>query len=366
VGRNGTLRYRAGEAARRRIRDEGLNPETVGCVAGPASGPKWLVLAGVDRALIESGLATAPRGERRRLLVGSSAGAWRMLALAASRPLAVHAGLLRGYVHQVFPRGVRSSRVSAAYRRMLDDVFPAEEVRHVLGHPAVDLGLHVTCVPGLPRRASRWRHVPMLGAIGALHAVAPAVARGMMRRVLFHSRPPAFEPAFDGRLAPLTAENLPAAALATGTVPVHMDPVPSIPGGPPGPFVDGGLADYHLRQRYVASGDGITLFPHFQRDVLAVWFDRHPPRRRPDRQALDNVLQLYPSREFVATLPGGKLPDRDDFFTFVDDPDERIRRWSAIAAESERLGETFSADLEAGRIPDLLEPLARPPSGADS
>ena len=61
--------------------------------------------------------------------------------------------------------------------------------------------------------------------------------------------------------------------------------------------------------------------------------------------------------ELVARLPGGAVPSREDFTRFVQQPAERIRRWQIAALESERLGEQFVADLEHGRVAELLQPL---------
>ena len=87
------------------------------------------------------------------------------------------------------------------------------------------------------------------------------------------------------------------------------------------------------------------------------WFDRYQPRRRPSAEALECLLQIYPSPEFVAGLPGGRIPNRDDFMLFMDDPQLRIRRWREASAASERLGEQLLDDLEHGRIPDLMREL---------
>jgi len=97
------------------------------------------------------------------------------------------------------------------------------------------------------------------------------------------------------------------------------------------------------------------VFPHFQRHIVPNWFDRYAPRRVPAADVTNNVLQIYPSETFIQSLPGGRIPTRDDFKMFADDPDERIRRWREVVAASERLGEQFVEDREAGQIPNLIE-----------
>jgi hypothetical protein len=58
-------------------------------------------------------------------------------------------------------------------------------------------------------------------------------------------------------------------------------------------------------------------------------------------------LLVAPSREYLATLPHGKLPDRGDFKRF--DDATRMKYWRAAIAESERLADAF---LEFARKPD--------------
>ena len=84
------------------------------------------------------------------------------------------------------------------------------------------------------------------------------------------------------------------------------------------------------------------------------WFDRYL-RRRPSPPVVDCVLQVFPSPAFVAGLPGGRIPTRDDFKIFIDDPGERIRRWREVVDASQRLGEQFLEDLADDRIPERIQ-----------
>lgn len=340
-----------------RLRGEGLRPGRIRAVAGPASGPRWLALAGIDRALIESGLAAAPDDAPPRLLVGASAGAWRMLAMASRDPRAAHGRLVRGYVNQVFPRGVTPERVSESYRRMLAEVLSDDDLRHIVSRTSTDVAVHVTRLRGPFPWKIRAVQIAAMALGKAMHHVSGRVITLLSRRVLLHTRPERFVPPFEGALVPLTPEAIRPAALASGTVPVYMAPVRAAGWAPRGTYVDGGLADYHLRQAYVAPGEGITLFPHFQERVCAVWFDGGTPGRRPPAEAVADVLQVYPSAEFVERVPGGRLPDRDDFFAMAADPGERIRRWTEVAARSDELGAAFLRDLESGAWADRLRPI---------
>ena len=338
------LRYRAGPRALRLLRQEGLGPRTV-----PASGPKWLALVGLDRALLESDLLT--RG--RILLAGASAGAWRMLTFACSDPGAAHRSLFEGYVSQVFHRGVRPAAISDAYRRMLEEIL-AGEIDGLLEHPVFDLGVHTVRA----RFASSWWGIGLsLAAAAALNPLTARATGWLFDRVLFHSRPQRFAVPFAGSVVRLEHRLLLAAAAASGAVPLYLEAVRDPTGAPAGAYVDGGLADYHLNQRYLDGEEGLVLLPHYRRTAVGRWLDKRKPRRRPPAAATRDLLLIHPSREFIARLPGGRLPDRDEFKRFVDHPQERIRRWRSAAALSEALGEELLADLEAGRLPDLVEPL---------
>lgn len=351
------LEYRAGTRALERLRRDGLRPSLVRALAGPASGPRWLVLAGLDRALMKAGLAAAYNGGPPRLLVGSSAGAWRMLAMASRDPERTHARLVEGYLERSFTRGVTAAQVSESYRGMLAEILTEDDRRFIASNPATDVAVHVTRL----RTPLPWRiRVVQSAAIvvgAALHRMSAQWISVLARRVLLHTRPERFHPGFQGLVVPLTPEGMVPAALASGTIPVLMQPVRGLPHAPRGMYMDGGLADYHLRQPYVAPGEGITLFPHYQRRICAVWYDRGTPSRRPPAEALADVLEIHPTDAFIGSLPDGRLPERDDFVTYLDTPEERIRRWTEVVNRSEELGAALLRDIESGALVDKIAPL---------
>ncbi|MGD8690393.1 MAG: patatin-like phospholipase family protein, partial [Gammaproteobacteria bacterium] len=72
---------------------------------------------------------------------------------------------------------------------------------------------------------------------------------------------------------------------------------------------------------------------------------------------LDRVVLLAPSREFVATLPGGRIPDRDDFYRLSEA--ERLRAWETVIEASRRLGDEFAELTVSGAIRERVQPLTR-------
>jgi len=65
---------------------------------------------------------------------------------------------------------------------------------------------------------------------------------------------------------------------------------------------------------------------------------------------------VAPSREYVAKLPYGKLPNRSDFRKFAGDDEGREKYWRAAIAESDRLGDAFLRLVES-RDAEGIEPL---------
>jgi hypothetical protein len=156
--------------------------------------------------------------------------------------------------------------------------------------------------------------------------------------------------------ARLDAANLSSAILASCSIPFWLKAVHDIPGGPPGAYWDGGITDYHLHWSYAGMREGLVLYPHFQSTVVPGWLDKTWRARHRATAALDNLVLLCPSPEWVATLPGGKIPDRSDFKTYADDEPARQRLWRNAVAESQRLADEFAEWAQR----DSVDPLPLP------
>jgi hypothetical protein len=280
-----------------------------------------------------------------------------MLAMGARHPLETYERLIDGYVSQTFPMPVRAQDVTVAFRRMLSDVFSDDDLAAITSHPNADVAIHVTRVFDPYPWSIRAAQIVAIAMGIAVHRVWTGAVLHMAHRVLAHTRPDRFDAAFRGALIPLNPSGIRETALASGTIPVYMQPIRNVPGAPRGTYVDGGLADYHIRQAYTAPGEGITLLPHYQEAVQSCWFDRGTPHRETSNGALADVVQFYPSPAWISSLPGGKVPDRDDFFLFAKHHGERIRRWNETVSRSEELGEQLRRDLETGNLVDRVSPI---------
>lgn len=355
------LSIRAGPRALATIRERGLDASLVEIVPGAAGGPKGLGIAGLDRAIFGEWLAAAPRV---RHLIGASIGAWRFAAACCDDPVRALSAFADEYTRQSYPARPSRRFVSQAARAMLAALFAGREAQ-ILAHPWNRL--HVITVRGrwpLTRDSSfatplGFGIAAMANAVGRRH-----LARFLDRTVFLDARehppfmavgalaaadasPLRFD-AFHTHRVSLDAGNLAEALLASASIPLVLEGVADIPKAPPGIYWDGGIIDYHLHLPYHHSA-GLVLYPHFTDRIVPGWLDKGLPWRRARGAWLDNVVLVAPSREYLAGLPHGKLPDRRDFARFAGDDTGRMAYWRQAITESERLGEAF---LEFARRPD--------------
>jgi hypothetical protein len=337
------LTIRAGKRALERIRAEGLVASDIEIVPGAAGGPKALGIAGLDRAVFGEWLPAAP-GVRH--LIGASIGAWRFAAACRNDPIAALDDFARAYTEQSYPRRPTRRFVSESAGTMLAGLYVGRE-DEILSHP--HYRLHILTVRG------RWpltRDSTFTTSLGfGMAAMANAVGRRHLARfidrAIFHDtrEHPAFfrtGSPFDGR------GNLAEALLASASIPMVLEGVLDIPSAPTGIYWDGGIIDYHLHLPYHRA-KGLVLYPHFTDRIVPGWLDKGMPWRHARGEWLDNVVLVAPSREYLATLPHGKLPDRRDFARYIGDSAGRMKNWRTAIAESSRLGDAF---LEFARRPD--------------
>jgi hypothetical protein len=349
-----TLSLLAGPDALRWIRERSLRVDDVDVVPGASGGPKWLVLAGLDRVLFGGFF----KGRSRPLhLIGSSIGSWRLSCLAQADPVAALERFENAYVEQRYPPKPPPALVSETSGRILDDVLGRDGAEQILSHPWARLHVMTALCRGLS--AAEHPRVQLLGL--ALAAMTNLVSRRTlgfhMERVIFHSAgdtsPFAGLKDLPSVHVALTRENLRPALLASGSIPMVLSGV-RIPGAKPGVYRDGGIIDYHLDLDF-GPGEGLVLYPHFYPYVVPSWFDKSLRWRRGQPLNFRRALIIAPSPEFIARLPGGKIPDRDDFYRLPDA--ERIKAWRQVLSESRRLGDELWNLLATGKIVEHLRPL---------
>ncbi|MEZ5662921.1 MAG: phospholipase [Burkholderiaceae bacterium] len=355
------LRLYAGPVARRHIEHHGLQPQDVGIVPAAAGGPKGLILGPLDRFIFGDWL---PAGGHAVHLVGASIGAWRMATACLDDARAAFERLERDYIAQHHPPPPGKKRPSP---EAISEVFAGNlqtfyqgRVAEVLNHPRYRL--HVI--------ASRGRHLlhrdgalrTPLGYLGAFAANAwhRRALGAWLERVVFSSVQdngqgdgqdvaglPFATSDFRTRQVALRENNFMAALQASCSIPFMLRPVHAIEGAPPGCYWDGGITDYHLHLTYQPPPRSpIVLYPHFQQAVVPGWLDKPWRSRHRPSAALDHVLVLAPDPQWVRSLPGGKLPDRNDFTRFAHDPHTRMDLWGRATAEAVRLADEWARWLE--------------------
>ena len=368
-GTASAISVRLGARARAQIEREGLRPSDITCIPAAAGGPKGLALIPLDRWLFGEWFGQARHAPT---LIGASIGAWRVAAAAQEDPVAALDELTRTYIEdQVYSAHPSPSEVARLIRLLARSPFAGGP-----WSPRAQIPLRVVtarAAGALHHNASR---LAFAKASIANFIARPRLARHL-RRVVFSSGPVS---AVDGMLAgaghmnggaagfdafgaervALTSANAEDALLGSGSIPLICDPVKvanTATHMPPGWYWDGGLIDYHLYYPYHQL-DGLVLYPHFIDSIIPGWLDKFVPWRKQGTGAsngmgnawLSNMILMSPSREFLRTLPNGKLPDRNDFYRYGLDHPRRIADWKRAVAECGRFAEQAAAWLQA---PDL-------------
>ncbi|MBC52600.1 MAG: hypothetical protein CMQ34_02070 [Gammaproteobacteria bacterium] len=342
-----SLKVFAGPRALRQLQAEGWQPDSFSWLAGASGGPKWFVLHGLDRYL---GSTFFQNRQAPLHMIGSSAGAWRLACFAQRDPEAAMIRLATRYSRQTYSAAPDAREISREARAMLADVMGAQGAQEIAGNSVMRLHVIADRARGLLRSD---RRLPLSLGLAA-SAVGNLISRRglswFFERHIFHNALDSARtlPLTDlpSHYVPLTPANVPEALMASGSIPLVMESVRDVAGTEPGSvFRDGGITDYHLDLPF-QQAQGLVLYPHFYAGVTPGWFDRFVPWRRASAEHFDNVVLLSPSREFVESLPYGKIPDRNDFKHL--DAAQRLRYWQTVLQESERLADEFRTLVETG------------------
>ncbi len=350
---SGKLVFRAGATAWNEIRTHGFDPARIGSLIGASGGAKWLVLSQLDRVVATEIL---PRLSGPVATMGTSIGAWRFACYAQADPVAAIERFEERYIHQTYSEKPDRREITDTSSAILDTVIGAGGVEEIVSHPVLRMNVLV----------NRARHflgsevTPVLASGLLAAALGNAVSRRWLglffERALFHDpRDPSPFRQLDGfplQEVPLSAENLKPAILATGSIPLVLEGVRSIPGARSGVYRDGGIIDYHLDIPHSAD-DRLALYLHFYDFIKPGWFDKPLSWRRPDPANVANTLLVSPSQEFVSSLPYGKIPDRHDFEKLA--PDERVAAWSEAVARCRDLADELNDVLAKDELAARLE-----------
>lgn len=345
----------AGETAFSRIKQYGLQPELFDYMYGASGGPKWFVLAGLDRILIPEwfGKRSTPLD-----IVGSSAGAFRFACYAQDDPFASINRLAERYSETVYSNKPTAREISAKAEQLLSYVMQENGVSQIVNNSIIRTHFIVSRCHGLTKYDSKYLQLAGLIASAGANAVSRNWLRKFYERYIFGSPSSDIEftdpSGMESNYVKLNEDNLQPSLMASGSIPVVLEGVTDIPGAPQGMYRDGGIIDYHFDLQ-LGPRDGLVLYPHFFSRPIPGWFDKGLKRRAPHKASYDKVLMLVPSDEFVSNLPYGKIPDRRDFETM--DPSLRIKYWKTVLQESNRLADAFLALIKDADIAERIKPI---------
>jgi len=337
------LRLIAGKTAIKRIEDQGLTPNLVRLILGASGGPKWLVLLGLDKLIFGEWLKDA---DHTIDLVGSSIGAWRMANAAHPDAAVIIDKFIELYFLFKNEHGKDAETLTKRSYEFLRNLYRPEDVTALLGNKRRNLNVVTVRARTMQNAPSKLKEgAGILASFGA-NSISRAHLAKFYERVVFYSGNgvpcPGAWTDFERKDVKLRPDTLADVLMASGSIPFVADPVVNIIGAPEGVYRDGGVIDYHFDIPWHMD-DGIVLYPHFYGHIIPGWFDKKKINRRAKGPTWDQMLMLAPSDEFVKSLPGGKIPDRNNFSDMSDT--DRLKYWTIVIGESERLADEFNKCL---------------------
>ncbi|TDG12548.1 patatin-like phospholipase family protein [Seongchinamella unica] len=339
------LAVHVGAEAAGQIAERGWNPDLFSLLLGASGGPKWFILGHLDRMLFGDFLQG---GSQPLSTLGSSIGAWRNACLVQPDPVAAIDRMEQGYLHQQYASARPGpEEVSTVSRAILQSMLGETGSDALVTHPRINSQIVTARGRGAAASRSSALLATGMGAAALGNTVSRTLLRHHFQRVVFHAgstgSPGLSFNDFNTRHCTLTPEAVLPALHASGAIPFVLSGERDIPGAPRGQYWDGGIIDYHFDLSQY-QGEGLMLYPHFRAGIVPGWFDKFLPWRQRSVGAARKLVLLCPDENFVATLPHGKIPDRNDFNRF--DPQRRVRYWQQCIDASAALAGEF-ADLLA-------------------
>lgn len=350
------LRIKAGKKAYEIIKDGGFNFDAVSAYFGAAVGPRWLVASGFDLTLLAQGLLGHTKAVN---LIGTSAGAWRFAAWIQPQAVESYRKLISAYVSVSYTRKDTPATILEKFSHIINEYIENDALPFALANKQYRLSVITSRSRGLVASEKLLLQKSALAVCYIMNFFSRNNLYHFADRVVFYngSKPPHFcyQPQFRGKYVRINEANFKYAVMASGAIPLVVAGVRNIFGAPRGVYRDGGLIDYHLSHQFAAGENELVLFFHHQERIIPGWLDKKIIRRVPDDQTLNNVVMVFPSQRFIETLPDQRIPDRDDFLTFIDNSRQRIENWNKVVELSAPLGEDFLELVESGRIRDMVE-----------
>ncbi len=339
----------AGKTAFAQIQKNGLNSEQFKLLVGASGGPKWFVLAGLDRFFC--GDFFKDRNTPLHTL-GSSAGAWRFSCYGQQDPLAAINRLIDGYSTLTYPTNANTRQVTEQSEKLLHHILGDNGAAEICSNPNIKNTIIVAKSYGLSQFNSPLLQLPGLITSAVANRISRRNLSLFFQRVIFTTTPNDvpfnYLDGIASKVVEFSKDNVELSLQATGAIPLVIEGVKDIPGAGRGMYRDGGIIDYHFDQPFLANnqalsihtGNDLVLYPHFYNEFKPGWFDKFVSKRFANPKNFDNVVILSPSKSFVDSLPYKKIPDRTDFKELTET--QRINYWQRVIKESERLADEFN------------------------
>lgn len=352
----------AGPLALEHLRTKGLSPGAISGVAAAAGGPKGLALFGLDQWLFGEFLPReACTVSSHRWLYGASIGAWRMAAASRHDSRAALERLAEAYLEeQRYAAKPTGAEVSTVCRRVVQGLIGGN-AHAFLQDSNPQFAFHaIVARTRLMQSESQYKRLFAVATVN--NTLGRTRLNRQMQRVILSDASrvnlnPFVGTGFATSTIQANANNLEDFLLASGSIPLLASPITRSVHSSDSDhelaahaYWDGGLIDYHLYLPF-RNLPGLVLYPHFSSQVTAGWLDKFLPWRkngvgRQGRDWFDNLLLICPSDSLLQSLPNGKIPDRQDFYSYGLDHNRRIADWRKAMKECSRMAEDFARFCE--------------------
>ncbi len=355
---NSSIEIYAGKTAFEHIKNRGLTSDDIKVMAGASGGPKWFTLFGLDKYLFGQFFRqrTSPL-----YTIGSSAGAWRMACFAQKDPVAAISRLADLYSTERYSEKPDVNEISDKAIALLNCALGEHGCQDIAENSIIQSHFIVARAKGLLAFEHPILQISGIVQAATLNALSQRTLGLSFQRYVFFNQNKAadfnhshFEfPNRTTRYLPLSEANIQQVLLASGAIPLVLRGIKDIPGSDKGIYRDGGIVDYHLDINF--GNEGLVLYPHFFPCIKPGWFDKNLKYRKAHAEHFHNVVLVTPSKDHIEKLPFGKISDRNDFTTL--DTETRIRYWSQVLSESERMADDFAALVDKQNWLDHLRPI---------